>query len=450
MAKIEYQEIKNLDTLKDLFSRHKVNKVVIKNLSPNDNSKNQLYLGMGFDAAQVFPHTSIIPDQSQSSRPEPKFKADLDFSWIDATGRIDPTPHAQLILYPKYPEVRFSGFLRGANFQLTDLMGTQARIEGRLMIWGISGNKIIGHVISPENPLAIHLKSEFLDPNTLLNEYNSLNLRQTSKELLIRKLLEIHNKGWISSYRLDGNGNRIEYNKPNSGGYTLEAEFGITPNGYSEPDFIDWELKQYSVNAFDKLYKKVITLMTPEPTGGIYKNSGVKDFILRYGYEDKNGKPDRLNFGGIHKVGEFHHLTDLKLILSGYDSIKNKIVDAFGAIQLIDHDDNVAAEWSFSSLLEHWNRKHRHAAYIPSMKRIESGSVQYQYGNLIQLGENTDFLLFLKAMSIQSVYYDPGIKMENVSSESPKTKRRSQFRIAIPDLTTLYQDFNTVNILDVQ
>ncbi len=29
----------------------------------NDNSKNQLYLGMGFDAAQVFPHSNIVPDQ---------------------------------------------------------------------------------------------------------------------------------------------------------------------------------------------------------------------------------------------------------------------------------------------------------------------------------------------------------------------------------------------------
>jgi len=27
----------------------------------------------------------------------------------------------------------------------------------------------------------------------------------------------------------------------NRGGYTLEAELGITPNGYSEPDFMGWE-----------------------------------------------------------------------------------------------------------------------------------------------------------------------------------------------------------------
>ena len=447
MSKIEYSEINNLDLLKDQFSRHNIRKVIIKSLSPNDNSKNQLYLGMGFDAAQVFPHSAISPDQSMSSRPEPKFKADLDFSWIDATGRIDPAPYAQLILYPKYPEVRFSGFLRGINFQLSDLMGTHARIEGRLLIWGISDNKIFGHVISPENPLSVQIKSEFLDKNKLLNEYNSLNLSQSSKDLLIAKLFDIHSKGWISAYRLDGSGNRIEYNKSNSGGYTLEAEFGITPNGYSEPDFIDWELKQYSVPSFSKLHKKVITLMTPEPTGGVYKESGIKDFIVRYGYEDRNGRPDRLNFGGIHKVGEVHHLTGLKLVLSGYDSNRNKIINAFGAIQLIDNSATVAAEWSFSSLLDHWNRKHRHAAYIPSMKRDENGVIQYHYGNIIQLGENTDFLFFLKAMSANAIYYDPGIKMENVSSESPKTKRRSQFRVITTNLDSLYQNFETINVI---
>jgi hypothetical protein len=29
----------------------------------------------------------------------------------------------------------------------------------------------------------------------------------------------------------------------NCGGYTLEAELGATPNGYSEPDFMGWEIK---------------------------------------------------------------------------------------------------------------------------------------------------------------------------------------------------------------
>ncbi len=33
----------------------------------------------------------------------------------------------------------------------------------------------------------------------------------------------------------------------------LEAELGVTPNGYSEPDFMGWEIKQFGVKKFDKI-----------------------------------------------------------------------------------------------------------------------------------------------------------------------------------------------------
>ena len=53
---------------------------------------------------------------------------------------------------------------------------------------------------------------------------------------------------------------------------TLEAELGITPNGYAEPDFMGWEVKQYGVTDFIAIRpRSPVTLMTPEPTGGIYR-----------------------------------------------------------------------------------------------------------------------------------------------------------------------------------
>ena len=55
--------------------------------------------------------------------------------------------------------------------------------------------------------------------------------------------------------------------------------------------------------------------MTPEPTHGLYKSKGTEFFIRNYGYPDKLGRPDRMNFGGIHKVGEIHHTTKLELKL---------------------------------------------------------------------------------------------------------------------------------------
>jgi hypothetical protein len=47
---------------------------------------------------------------------------------------------------------------------------------------------------------------------------------------------------------------------PQCGGYTLEAELGITPNGYSEPDFMGWEVKQFGVTKFENINSSIITL----------------------------------------------------------------------------------------------------------------------------------------------------------------------------------------------
>ena len=76
-------------------------RVVVKRLSSNDNSKDQLYLGSGFEAAQIFPHGEIYPDKTRSERIEPKFKALLNFKWVDVHGRLESAPTAQIIFYPK-------------------------------------------------------------------------------------------------------------------------------------------------------------------------------------------------------------------------------------------------------------------------------------------------------------------------------------------------------------
>ena len=86
--------------------------------------------------------------------------------------------------------------------------------------------------------------------------------------------------------------------------------------------------------------------------------------------------------------------------------------------------------------MAHWIRKHPLAAYVPSLH--EKAKNSYRYGPTVRLGEGTDFLHFLRAMSEGKVYYDPGIKLEDASTDHPKPKRRSQFRIKSADLPLLY------------
>ena len=60
--------------------------------------------------------------------------------------------------------------------------------------------------------------------------------------------------------------------------------------------------------------------------------------------------------------------------------------------------------------------------------------------------EGTNILLLLKAVSEGNVYYDPGIKLENAST-NPTTKRRSQFRIKSSELSNLYDRKELLDVL---
>ena len=58
-------------------------------------------------------------------------------------------------------------------------------------------------------------------------------------------------------------------------------------------------MKQFAVEDFARVESaKPITMMSPEPDGGFYKVAEVESFIRKFGYADKNDRPNRLNFGG--------------------------------------------------------------------------------------------------------------------------------------------------------
>ena len=69
----------------------------------------------------------------------------------------------------------------------------------------------------------------------------------------------------------------------------------------------------------------------------------------------------------------------------------------------------------------------------------------YKYGKNVILGTGTDFQLFLAQMACGNIYYDPGIKMENILTH-PKIKKRSQFRIKSQHLPSLYSVNEIVDV----
>ena len=140
----------------------------------------------------------------------------------------------------------------------------------------------------------------------------------------------------------------------------------------------------------------------------------------------------------VYAIGrEANRLTGLSLSLSGYDATKGKITDMDGGIHLVDADGTRASTWPFEGLTSHWNRKHARACYVPSIR--QGPPLEYQYGGRIELCEGTDFLLFLRAVSADVVYYDPALKLERATWASPALKRRSQFRVRHQSLAGLYR-----------
>ena len=260
----------NFLQLKSLFVQAGCDRLYAKPLAENDNSKNQVYFGPDFQALNLFPNTGIFPDNSSKN---PIFKAKLHFGWLQPNGQFSEAPGAQLILYPQYPEVRFSGFLKGCAGAPSDLMA--GRHVGRILFLGVTANgRVVGFVVRAASEIAQELMETRLEPT--LGVFVEIGLQripggEDSQERLLSELKRIHALGWIDSKQLDSDGQLKPCNAPQCGGFTLEAELGIPKNSSAEPDFLGWEVKQHAVSSFQSLAAGAITLMTPEPTGGFYK-----------------------------------------------------------------------------------------------------------------------------------------------------------------------------------
>ena len=223
------------------------------------------------------------------------------------------------------------------------------------------------------------------------------------------------------------------YTARNSAGYTLEASFGIIPNGAPEPDFKGWELKCFNGT--------VITLMTPEPDGGVYFNIGAKEFVLKFGTINNNH--EYYFTGPYYARGGTGNKANRKLLISGFNSNENKITDLNGGIFLVQ-DDIELASWSFSHVLDHWSRKHNKACYV-RYENVDGNNRLINYLPNIVLGEGTSPILLLNAILVSSVYYDPAPKVDI----NGKVKARSQFRIKLKDINRIYNKIEHVNLTEI-
>jgi hypothetical protein len=305
--------------------------------------------------------------------------------------------------------------------------------DGRILIIGICPDgKVYAYLAPKDSTLANSIISTLYEESSgkTIQDFPLEGTSGSNKSDLLSKLRNIISAGWHESIKLNSSGNIQSYQAQNGGGYTLEALFGIIPNGIAEPDYKGWELKTFS--------QKKITLMTPEPDQGLYRIMGAKEFTLKYGHDSLGAVK---YFTGTHKVGIFNETSKMTLMIKGFDYKKETITDMSGGLFLFDNNKEPAAIWSFNELITHWSRKHSHVCYVNYKIEEKHNKIGYVYLSPVYLGELTDLSFFLKTMQSGLIVYDPATKVTEDNNGKMKVKARNQFRINFNDLHNLYDKF---------
>lgn len=421
----------------------------VKELAWNHDSKRQIYLTTDLSAFNLFPcrvqdapalPLGIEGTRKKKPRGGNRLFGFLDFHWLLPDGATHRVSQAKLIYYPQYPEVRLSGFIRGSKCIPSEYLREKSGevFENRLLFLGVTPtSQVYGLLAVGQDTLRNEVRSSpQYNTDLALNRLELLRTGQTNRDRLLSALKSVHEEGWTTGRRLSGT-EVIPTSAPQAVGYTLEALLGIAANGDNEPDYEGYEIKAMTVTSFESRADKAVTLMTPEPDLGVYHSESVLEFVRRWGYEDQRGRSDRRNFGGVYRAGVRHDRTKLTLTLVGYRSEEDDRFDADGYLALLSDEEVIAAGWTFQKLLQCWTRKHNAAAYVPTMSK--DAPKRFKYGPRVLVCEGTDFLLVLRALASGSLYLDPAIKAEQWSSNSPKIKRRNQFRMKRSGLQGLYQ-----------
>lgn len=131
-------------------------RIYFKVLQDNDNSKQQIYVADN-PSSLKFLHPSWSFD-AESSTP----KATIPFRWVTPSDEAT-APHAKLIFYPNYPEVRLSGLLQGSrlapSFHMRPLPSSERRQQDlRVLLLGVTQEgMVLGHLVLPASGLIAEL-----------------------------------------------------------------------------------------------------------------------------------------------------------------------------------------------------------------------------------------------------------------------------------------------------
>jgi hypothetical protein len=478
----------SLSNLKSLFVSTGAERLFLLRLAPNDNSKNQIYLGGKPDDFHPIPTGTwkTLPGNSQkgdSSVPRFILQAPLSLWWLDVDGVASHAPSAKVILYPQYGrhgEFRLSGFLERCERRPSTLFnGPRRREPGRVLFLGVTNDRrVLGFAAGRDATAAREIQVEapiqtigvlgvkddrgqwglaagsdataakgpgVESPIQTIGALEELSLPARPPSVLPASALltvigDIHRQGWMPSEILLSSGVRRACVGRQSIGQTLLCALGVPADGRDVPDYKGWEVKSFTVQGFQRKANKAVSLMTNEPTGGFYARHGVAKFLKKYGWPSKTNE-DRLSFTGPFRLNKQNQKKPFRFVLEGYEPLSGKYTDLSGGLRLYAMDGEVIAEWNFARLMEHWHDKHNNAVYVPAVKAPKGLPLQFWYGPRVHLAAGNPFNKFLDALIAGAIYYDPA---PEIIVSSGKVRGRNQLRALIP--ATLPALYNSVRL----
>ena len=459
-AESSWYDTANIDLVRDLLTAAGATSIWVKRLVPNNNSKQQVYLGSDPSDLSFLPlgTPSYTPTKSRKRKAgAPVIQIPVPWRWVTPQGEFE-APDTGLCYYPQYPEVRLSGFLRGCRNGPSELMSETKRghEDGRFLFFGpaktgnMASAHVVGLVVGAAAPAARYVLGMDSFARGQVCPIPSEKQREPGDfSTLEHALLNLMGKR-IIPWRLRNDGTiQKPYTAPNAPGFTLEAELGVGENAIPGPDFDVWELKAVKQNSLERRQNHRVTLFTPQPDHGWIKGHNQTEFVLKYGHiqtRDGNGNPTSYYFTtkDFNRPGEHKAYAQLDMTLTGFTDEKH--FDPEGMIALTDVETgDLIAGWSYLKLLEHWQRKHNRAAYVPYLRDDSGNSTHVEFGPLVTLGISTSFGLFLQAFKNGKVIYDPGDKATLIN-DGWHAHSRSQFRIDLKDIGAIYHSVKELDI----
>ena len=446
----DHFEINSIDEIRERLKPHGCEIALIKALPKNANDKNQIYIHS--DAAllnSLFDLTFCDRDEStsqtkRSSKPGSRIPQAIfnQFYWLDTDSNLSEAKSCKAIIYTQYPEARISG-LRTVDNEMPRSLSIEYTHEitpllPRYLILGATpqGKAIALVVVNPSNDFINEFKELDKYWGSSVCKAFSIDQMQSGTEQLTQILKEKVAGQTLTGCRFDREGNTIPFKGTQVHGYTLEHACGITPNSDKNGDIFGIELKCFT--------RKKLTLFTPEPDGGLYKES-FPQFMEKYGY--KNGDDYRVT--GLHRANSEQSKTGLTLKIycsyadkgatatrRAYDpdiSITKQMMDM--EVVLEDGQSNIAASWSIERLMNCWGAKHNEVVYVPAEKLGNTNEQEvtdgYEYkikfSDTVLWCKNTTIENLIKAIHNGTIYLDPAHKY--CPSNLKNNKRRSQWRI---------------------